>query len=179
MWRGTCKGFGHGWVVWKLAQEFFSNELPSRDITIPRPRQFVDISTLFKQQSRKPHNNPRHFRDTINQLHDSFHGSEREINEKSSRSWMKLKSARHIGIYHVSYAIWKWVFFDCGCCLPACLNHGSLRAIEHSWICNFLLDCHLKRANETFSAEFSFRDLSVSVRAIIDRLSHSARFCGH
>lgn len=43
---------------------------------------------------------------------------ERKINEKSSRSWMKLKSARHIGIYHVSYAIWKWVFFDCGCCLP-------------------------------------------------------------
>lgn len=56
-----------------------------------------------------------------------------ELNE-----WMD-KNARHIGIYHVSYAIWKWVFAA-----------GFTIHIEYAI---FSQDCHLKREKKTFSAK--------------------------
>lgn len=79
---------------------------------------------------------------TINQLHDSFRRKEKVV--ESNEKW---KKARHIGIYNVSYAIWKWVFF----LLPqSWLLRPIQRAIEYAT----KQDCHLKRVKKTFSVNF-------------------------
>lgn len=96
------------------------------------------------------------FRDTMNRLHESFFGRASNWMRKKSWRWMNGKCARHIGIYNVSYAIWKWVF--CAASISGGLLRSAFRLAAIECAIFFRRDCHLKRKKKTFSAK-ALRDL--------------------